>query len=164
LYLLFVSSTYIIKFSIYFCSRFVISFRTTSCFTDLDYRLIRITSSLIYSGLAWVYCTKVSKNTLPPLLFWRLGKQFLSQSFFVIYLKNYMMSSQNTGILILGAVGCEVSQACTNLHLEYSGVKWEHRLYASITRTPGIKYWNKINKSALFQKQVHFLIKKCLFY
>jgi hypothetical protein len=42
---IFISTTHIIKFSTYLCSKFYfLSFRPIFCFTNLDYRLIRMTS------------------------------------------------------------------------------------------------------------------------
>jgi hypothetical protein len=54
---IFISTTYIIKFSICLYSEFFfLSFKSVFCFTNTDYLLIRTTPH--YSGLARVYCIR----------------------------------------------------------------------------------------------------------
>jgi hypothetical protein len=53
---IFISTTYIIKLSIYLCSKFFfLSFRTTFCFTNPDYRLIRMAPQLLLISRSLLY-------------------------------------------------------------------------------------------------------------
>jgi hypothetical protein len=45
---IFITTTYIIKFSMYLFSKFFLSFMLMFCFINLDYRLIRIREGLLY--------------------------------------------------------------------------------------------------------------------
>jgi hypothetical protein len=51
-----ISTTYIITLPFICLLIFFLSFSSTFCFTNSDYRLIPMTSSPNYSGLARVYC------------------------------------------------------------------------------------------------------------
>jgi hypothetical protein len=61
---IFISSTYIITFSIYLCSKVFLPFRASICFTNPDYRLIRVTApNLIRISEGFLYLDRLS----PPL-------------------------------------------------------------------------------------------------
>jgi hypothetical protein len=67
-FFIFISSTYIIKFSIYLRSKFILSFRPTFCVTNPDNCLIRMTSppKLIRISEGLLYSDKLKMHLQRP--------------------------------------------------------------------------------------------------